>query len=432
MTPNRTRPTTFEGVNDRAEATTETEPLPAPTRPLVIVDRFPLPAVTGGRQRMWNYLLAIDAIGPADLVVLEHRREAEHRLLATALPTWTVQQMEPQKKRSSVVTKVSAAVRRELPSSLAALDLDAVVGNLQSAIGSRSLIVAIQPLSAMIARAVAPRSTRTVVDLWDVEDDVLKRIGATRERSKQSLLRGTWNRYRDEADLVAWKRFYADLTSWADGITVCSAVDRDRLPPSGNTWVVPNGADVPLICQQRDCTSPPVILYLGQLTYFPNVDAAELLARDVMPLVRRTHPTAELRLVGRADNRVVRLNDPPRVTVTGLVADIEPELKLAWMLVVPLRSGGGTRLKILEAFAAGMPVISTSVGAEGLDVTDGHELLIADDAASLGAAVCRLIADGHERQRLAANAFRLVQQRYDWTSIRRELTNRLRRLSSSV
>ena len=123
-----------------------------------------------------------------------------------------------------------------------------------------------------------------------------------------------------------------------------------------------------------------------------------------------------MRLVGETDGGVVKLDDPPDVSVVGRVPSMEPELALADVVAVPIRYGSGTRLKILEAFAHRIPVVSTTIGAEGLDVRDGEHLLVADGTDGFVAACVRLLSDSDLRTRLVEEAHRLFLARYQWSA----------------
>jgi glycosyltransferase involved in cell wall biosynthesis len=153
--------------------------------------------------------------------------------------------------------------------------------------------------------------------------------------------------------------------------------------------------------------------------------------RDILPLVRATVPDATLSIVGRAPTPAVqRLADIPGVTVTGRVDDVRPYLEEGAVYVVPLRIGGGTRLKIFEAMAMGKAVVSTTVGAEGLPVTNGEHLFCADEPASFASAVVGLLRDRERRQRMGTVARTLVRSRYDWSAVAGALEDALATFAS--
>lgn len=377
---------------------------------------------------MWNFLLAIDSIGPADLIVLESEPDGENPLPA-ALPQWSVEYVPIERRRPSHAIRIIEMLRGDQPSTLSKLDIEQAARSVRALAMQRRLIVAIQPIAAVVALRAKETKTRLVVDLWDVEDARLASVRATSERTRPNrLTRRLWDVVRDKSDIRAWRAFHQRLVTEADAVTVCSHVDREAMPHSSRIWVVPNGADVRPGQTRPRPEGPPVVLYHGQLTYAPNIDAARVLVREVFPLLRREVPDVRIRLVGRVDERVQALHSPPDVVVTGLVDNIEPELDRASLLIVPLRSGGGTRLKILEAFAARLPVVSTAIGAEGLDVESGRHLLIADDPPSIAACGVELLHDDSMRRHMTDEAFKLVSERYDWRIIRADLAQRLRAL----
>jgi glycosyltransferase involved in cell wall biosynthesis len=378
---------------------------------------------------MWNFLLAIDRIGPADLVVLAAEPESGAELLAERLPAWNVRYVPLRSKPGRRILQLRWVLRRKLPFSLAFIDVDVVRPLFREMADSHRLILAIQPIAAVVAMQSCTSDNHLVVDLWDIEDVRLARqIAAQAEDRRRQFPRSLWESLKGKLDIRAWREFHKDLTETADAVTVCSEVDRASMPSGSCTWVIPNGADVEQSKPLARRSGPPVVIYHGQLTYPPNVDAAHILVEEVLPILQAVIPDLRIRLVGRTDNRVLELHAPPAVTVTGFVEHIKPELDGAHLLVVPLRIGGGTRLKILEAFARRLPVVSTSVGAEGLDVEHGRHLLIADDPADIAACTLRLLHDDAERMYLTDEADKLVRSRYDWKAIQRDLADRLNEL----
>jgi polysaccharide biosynthesis protein PslH len=158
------------------------------------------------------------------------------------------------------------------------------------------------------------------------------------------------------------------------------------------------------------------------MDWLPNEDAMLYFVRDVLPLIRASEPTATLSIVGRQPTAAVsRLANVQGVEVTGRVDDVRPHVASAAVYVVPLRIGGGTRLKIFEAMAMGKAIVSTTVGAEGLPVAGGLHLFIADDAPAFAHAVVRLLRNQTERARLGDAARHLVLERYDWDAAGRSL-----------
>jgi glycosyltransferase involved in cell wall biosynthesis len=235
--------------------------------------------------------------------------------------------------------------------------------------------------------------------------------------------------------LTWWKlsRFIARLLPEFEGCTVVSERERDlvtRIVPAYDSLaVVPNGVDLEANSGDFGVPKPNTLIYPGALTYSANFGAMEFFLRDIFPLVRAQCPNASLRITGRYDGvPIERLPLGNGVELTGYLEDIRPAVAQSWACVVPLRVGGGTRLKILEAMALGTPVIATSKGAEGLDVTHGDDILIADDPDDFGQAVVRLFRDEALRARLSANGRRLAEERYSWETCARQLEQLLRQV----
>jgi len=213
----------------------------------------------------------------------------------------------------------------------------------------------------------------------------------------------------------------------ADSIWVCSEKERELVTarvPRTRVDVVPNGVDTGSVvgCEskapRRGC-----LLFFGQLDYFPNANGLRLFLERILPLVVREHPAVQLRVVGRGGDLELRdlCRNNPNVLFAGPVEDIRSELEAAEVVVVPLQVGGGTRLKILEALGAGRPVVSTTIGAEGLTLKDGEDILIADTPEEFCSAVLKLLRDPLLRERIAQAGQRTVRRLYDWSVIGRQV-----------
>jgi glycosyltransferase involved in cell wall biosynthesis len=190
--------------------------------------------------------------------------------------------------------------------------------------------------------------------------------------------------------------------------------------------VVPNGVDWAAYqsLPTGSRTGPPTILYIGSLAWAPNLSAARHLATKVLPFVRGHLPQARLTIVGHdppADLLALARADD-HITIAENVGDVRPHLRHAHVLAVPLQSGSGTRLKILEAFAAGLPVVSTSVGCEGIHATPGEDLVVAD-LPQFAATIVEVLRDPSRAQQRARHARQLVRDLYDWGTIGTHVLN---------
>ena len=182
------------------------------------------------------------------------------------------------------------------------------------------------------------------------------------------------------------------------------------------TRVVDNGVDTEQLRLLPDVDTSLDLLFVGTMSYAPNVDAVLYFCRHILPEVQRRAPGARLIVVGNAPAPSIRrLTDRPDVLVTGGVPAVEPYYARSAVSVVPLRAGGGTRLKILESMALGRPVVSTRVGCEGLEVEDGQHLLVADEPTAFADHVVTLLQDHALRRALTSRARALVEGRYAWS-----------------
>jgi glycosyltransferase involved in cell wall biosynthesis len=233
---------------------------------------------------------------------------------------------------------------------------------------------------------------------------------------------------RLRAALTWWKfkRYVRNLAAEFDALTVVSPREHALVSALGivprKIHVVPNGVD----CKAADAVAaalePYTCIYNGALTFAPNYDAMQYFVREILPRVRAHEPNARVRITGRADQVAQNeLSKDNVVLFTGYVADVKPLVKASAVCVVPLRMGGGTRLKILEAMALRTPVVSTSKGAEGLDVMHGEHLLIADTPSDFADAILELFRHRARRAQLTRAAYERVCAKYDWTVIAQQL-----------
>ncbi|WP_412070324.1 glycosyltransferase family 4 protein [Rubrivirga sp. IMCC43871] len=250
---------------------------------------------------------------------------------------------------------------------------------------------------------------RTVLSMHNVGEVQYERIRESADGIVARAVAGLKSR--------AMRGWEVDRARRYDSTVVVSEADRDHLlarDASLHLCVVPNGVDTGLRRPLPPATGHG-LLFVGNLAYSPNAEAVHFFCDEVLPSVQMHVPDATFTIVGAgAPARVQALDDRPGVTVAGLVPDVEPYYGASAACVVPLRAGSGTRLKILEAMALGRPVVSTTVGCEGLAVSHGEHLLVADDPVALAREVVRLLQDPFEGQRLARRARARVEEQYDW------------------
>jgi glycosyltransferase involved in cell wall biosynthesis len=226
---------------------------------------------------------------------------------------------------------------------------------------------------------------------------------------------------------IQWRklrRFERKMCRQSDRVVCVSEADAvaiQELDPALQAHVIPNGVDTDFY--QREKVAPLVLpphslVFTGTMDFRPNVDAMLWFARDVLPLIKPRVPQVQVYIVGqRPHARLDMLRADPAITITGAVDDTRPYIAAASVYIVPLRMGGGTRLKLLEALSLQAPIVSTTLGAEGFVVTNREHLLLADDAASFAQSIVELIEDRAQARSLGAAGRLLAVQHYDWRSI---------------
>jgi glycosyltransferase involved in cell wall biosynthesis len=197
--------------------------------------------------------------------------------------------------------------------------------------------------------------------------------------------------------------------------------------------VVPNGVDTQYNTLLQNTREPDTLIFNGSLTYQNNYDAMDFFLKDIFPLIVKQIPEVQIKITGSTLGVPIEsFSSMSRVIFTGYLEDIRPIISESCVCVVPLRMGGGTRLKILEAMALGTPVISTSKGAEGLNIEAGTHLLIADTPQEFAALTIKLLHDRELRRTLAKNAASLVKEKYDWTKIGQTLCKTIDNLPQEI
>lgn len=237
---------------------------------------------------------------------------------------------------------------------------------------------------------------------------------------------------REESELRKYAAFAARYLPAFDRVTVCSTTDADRLARQhtrARFAVVPNGYDMEKVNRPTPSASGPLrLLFVGTLDYFPNSDAARFLCSDVCEALRRlTDRDVELDIVGSGGDGLARSLQGSGARIHGYVPSVTPFYAAADVAIVPIRAGGGTRIKILEAFAHRVPVVSTTIGAEGLDTIDGEHLLMGDDAESLARACLRVKSSPALAHSLAERAAALCSASHGATAIEKAVGDVYRR-----
>lgn len=412
-------------------------------RILVLAEQYPWPAVDGYRQRLEHMIAGLARVGGVELVTIDRRPEGggdDDVLPRTVVDASAVSAGAP----SGVREWFPTWVRGDMPRRVLVPDWTGVSVELRRRLGTGppadliwySHVDTWFPLHRVVdevarERGVAPPAA--IVDFDNLEHLALRlrrgtpprfAPGAGAAAGVRTASRWAVSRAFDLIDERRWDRLQRECAAKVDHVVVCSEIDVRR---SGcpNAVHLPNGSTAPdHFASDRSPTErsglrgpAPTMLFVGALDYEPNTEAVEWFVRDVFGDVRRLVPDARVRIVGRGSDRVSWVADLPGVELVGPVSDLSVELDAADVSIVPIRVGAGTRLKVVEALANRIPLVSTTVGCEGIDLTDGVDALIRDDARGFAEACADLLTDGHRRLELAEAGAALFEDRYEWSGI---------------
>lgn len=262
-----------------------------------------------------------------------------------------------------------------------------------------------------------PRDLKTPVVLFqhNVEASIWQRHYEIQKNAvKKRYLYWQWRKMQ---------KFERDACRRVDCVIAVSEADAEMMQRDyglAKVYDIPTGVDVDFFKPTSDIKARSnSLVFTGSMDWLPNEDAMQYFINDVMPLVRKAVPDLRLTIVGRSPypSLVELAQRDPNIAVTGRVDDVRPYMEEATAFIVPIRIGGGTRLKIYEAMAMEKPVISTTVGAEGLPVRDGKELMLADDPKAFADAVVRVLSDSTLATQLGKSAAALVRQNFGWRGV---------------
>jgi len=380
-------------------------------RVLVVAPVFPLRATSGLTIRLRGLLRALVKSHEVTLLCF-YREEADldaltavnqfcHKIVPVPIQTCSRYQSAP----SSRMGTLWHAFFERQPSMVKEWRSTAMEREIEKILSERYDAVWI---SRLWLTSIMPKiSAKTVVDLDDMESVKLRRKLGTMPWKLIRVLG-----YLETLKLASAER---QLVERCSAVVVTSEKDRQALG-SDNVFVLPNTVVVPnTVHGVPEKEHDDDLVFFGLMSYSPNADAVEYFSASIWPQIKRARPTARLWIVGaNPPPSVSHLHDGTSVIVTGYVDDLAALLAECGVVIAPLRIGGGTRIKILDAMAARKAVVSTSIGCEGLDVRHGEHLLVADSPGEFAQSCLGLMADRERREVLGSAARRLVEERYRW------------------
>jgi glycosyltransferase involved in cell wall biosynthesis len=387
----------------------------------------PLPATNGHRLRNWGLSLALRAAGhDVHLLAFAPPAELSRRPVdgTGVYSSVTLLPLPPLASTKGLVHRL-----RYLPSSLpfnaCSFLSDLMARTIRDLLAQQRFDLIVCDDAYLMLNLPEGHGVAVLLNKHDLTHVVIRRY-ISYERNRLKCAYARWEAHKVER-LERW------ACRRATAVLACSENDRrllQTLVPGTRIFVGPNVIDVdayaPTPSQRRNR-----LVYVGAMDWLPNRDAAQFFALEILPILRAAIPELEFVVVGR--NPTARLRQrfagDRRIRFTGTVDDVRPELAAATVVVVPLRIGSGTRLKILEAAAMAKPIVSTRLGAEGLDFVSGEEILLADRPNEFAAAVADLLGDAEYRIRLGQAARQRVQRDYAVSALRARLEHALASLS---
>jgi glycosyltransferase involved in cell wall biosynthesis len=398
-------------------------------RILFVTEKFPHPKDDGGQIRSHAVLAALAAAFPVTL--LSHAAPSaadEEAIRALGVEVETCGAKRPS---LAVPWFAAQALFTREPYPMRKNFSRAILGAIRSRIARgevRALHLNHLDAAQYVEHLGADRGrVRAVFDTHNLLARMYERFAAT-----------STNPLRRAYATVQWwrmARYEPAILRAVDRVLVCSDLERDLVRTAGarDAMVVPNGVDaldhVPRARRSSDRTT---ILFTGGLAYAPNAEGLRWFVLEVLPELRKLLPRFRLVVVGKGAGPALRsLAVPGEIEFAGWVEDVREKLAEADLSIAPLRVGGGTRIKILESMAAGVPVVATRIGAEGIEAVDGESILLADDPASTARAIAELARDPSRSKRIADRARSLVAERYDWGRVLEPLVEEYRSITRS-
>ncbi len=294
-----------------------------------------------------------------------------------------------------------------------------------------------QEFETALKRLVSEQSFDVIICEWTPYSQYVKNLQKVKSIIvAHNIESDIWKRYYDN-ESNQLKKFYVGLQykkllrfekacfKWVNGATAVSSIDAsfmEKLNLHYKPAVIENGVDTEFFTPSDTNIIRTRLAFTGSMDWRPNQDAAEFFANEILPLLKKSIPDIEAYFVGRnPPAHIQELGKIDGITITGMVDDVRTYIAEAALYIVPLRIGGGSRLKILEAMSMQKPIVSTTIGAEGLEVTDNHDILIADSPQDFCDTILKALDDKPLCDKIATNGHSLVHETYKWSSIGKKL-----------
>lgn len=377
---------------------------------LFVTSHWPLAPAYGAQQRVLNVGRMLSRFADVSWVIVPSEPEAEETARRTMREFDVRAVMRPiPVDRPSLVDRTLGRIRHEFDPSYMATDnfviADADRSKLQELISENDVVWA-----HTIRTAYWFRLHQWPHSVMDIDDLPSTAYRSTAQSGDGSLLR----RLSDRRMIWVWERRENFLMKRFDVLTVCSEADRLLLRKSARVHVIPNGAN-PLPLHARKKSERPIFGFIGNCGFAPNENGLKWFIREVWPLIKRQAPSAQLRLVGSGSEGHLSSSGPDIVGL-GWLDDPSEEIASWSAMIVPIRIGSGTRVKVADGFARKCPIVATSFGVFGYDVASGRDLILADEPGEFASACLELLRDPVLGEELANRAYARFMDRWTWGS----------------
>ena len=386
-----------------------------------------LPLDKGGKLRTWHLMRHLARRHSITYVCFADPKEKkEHRegMVEVCNSLVTVARSDPAKGSTAFYLDAVRHVVNALPYAVGKYQSDEYAGRVEYLLQHGRFDVMVADFLPPVVNLPKSIPVPAVLFTHNVEAEIWRRhVENASNPLSRILLKQQWHRML---------RFEREALTRFDLVLGVSDTDREtfaRLYPGAlrhPVHVVQTGVDTAYFTPMSGQERPRHLVFTGSMDWLPNEDGMLYFVRDILPRIRATEPDVTLSIVGRTPTPAVqRLAAENGIEVTGRVDDVRPHVAAAEVYIVPLRIGGGTRLKIFEAMSMAKAVVSTTIGAEGLPVTPGRDIVLADEPAAFADAVVQLIRDREKRQSIERAARDLVVQKYDWAAVSRDFEEAL-------
>jgi sugar transferase (PEP-CTERM/EpsH1 system associated) len=391
-----------------------------------------LPLDKGGRLRTWHLMRHLARRHEITYVAFASPGEDPRHIAGmreVAASVETIPRLEVQKASPRFFANVAWHLADPLPYAVGQYRSRQYRRTVERLLATNQFDLVVSDFLPPIVNLPSDLPCPAVLFTHNVESEIWRRHAETATGTIRRFLYGTQYRRMLAFEGQALRRF--------DGLLAVSDADREtfaRLYPGVDAreiHVVRTGVDTDYFAPAPSAPDSVELVFTGSMDWLPNEDGMLWFCREILPLVHAQMPAVTVSIVGRAPTPAVKkLAEQRGVRVTGRVDDVRPYMSEAAVFVVPLRIGGGTRLKIFEAMAMAKAVVSTTVGAEGLPVTHGRDVVLADSVEHFADAVLHLIRDVSARRQLESAGRALVAEHFDWSAVARDLDHALSQSAS--